>query len=110
MILAIVGKSSFGLYLLYRALQDKRTVVYQCLKHQNAWVFLTNGTVEPITKGEVNWNVYLREKDTVFITDSIVPPYVTAFTIFITLLEREYWWQHSKENVCHRLFFPVFSK
>lgn len=107
-----IGKSAFGLYLLYRAIRKKRTVVYIGDKHPHAWIFHKNGQVTVIankydTAAIENLDV-LDDDENILICDSIKPPYVNAFTVLITSPQRDRWKDFVKKQ-CHRIHFPVFS-
>jgi hypothetical protein len=104
-----VGKSAFGAYVLWRAVKEKRTVVYQSYKVKDAWVFHANGSVMPFMKRDVEALGVLDDASTVFISDSLEPPSVKAFTLLITSPKRERWKEFLKNDNATRLFFPVFS-
>ncbi len=106
-----VGKSAFGSYLLFRAVRAQRTVVYHSAKLVTAWIFFSNGSVEEVENIYASYTVrqLLQEYSTVFISDSITPKCVPAFTVLIASPRRERWFEYQKETDCARLFFPVFS-
>jgi len=87
-------------------------VVYQSAKLPTAYVFHSSGRVEKVKKSDVygpSTLQLLEDHSTVFISDSITPACVHAFTVLITSPKRERWSEFNKESDCARLFFPVFS-
>jgi hypothetical protein len=84
-------------------------VVYQSHKVKDAWVFHANGTVQVFKPGNVFGLGVLDDPSTVFISDSLEPPSVKAFTLLITSPKRERWKEFRKSGQATRLFFPVFS-
>ena len=106
-----IGKSAFGCYLLWRAIRERRTVVYMSDKHIDSWVFHTNGEVQPFMAENIKLVPALRNPATVFIADSIEggPPAVEAFTIVLSSPKRSRWKELHKADDAIRLFFPVYS-
>jgi hypothetical protein len=97
------------LYALWRAVKEKRTVVYQRLGHTDAWVFRANGSVMPFMKRDVEALDVIDNASTVLISDSTEPPSVKAFTLLLTGPIRERWKEFRKSGRATRLFLPVFS-
>ena len=106
-----IGKSAFGCYLLWRAIRERRTVVYMSDKHQHAWIFYASGEVQPFIAEQVKLIAALGDPGTVFIADSIEggPPAVEAFTIVLSSPKRSRWKELHKKSDAIRLFFPVYS-
>jgi hypothetical protein len=52
----------------------------------------------------------VHDPATVFISDSITPPIVQAFTLFITSPRRSRWWEYKKSPDSSMLYVPVFSE
>lgn len=113
-----IGKSTFGLYLLLRAVQEKRTVIYRSEKVENVFIFHGDGRVDSFDKVafalDLNANIkvgqLLADMSTVYICDGIVAPSVNAFTILITSPKRERWREFDKNSGAERFYFPVFSQ
>jgi hypothetical protein len=104
-----VGKSAFGAYVLWRAVNEKRIVVYQSHKVKDAWVFHADGRVQSFKPGDVFALGVLDDPATVFISDGLEPPSVGAFTLLITSPKPERWKEFHRSGQATRLFFPVFS-
>lgn len=51
----------------------------------------------------------LDDPRTVLISDSITPPTVPAFTVFITSPRRDRYWEYNKQRDAAMLYLPVFS-
>ena len=106
-----IGKSSFGYYALFRALRDGRTVVYQAEKlrrsHGDQKVYLFRGATVTSDSGAVD--AALDDPNTVFISDSIAPPVVNAFTLYVTSPRRERTWEYRKRDSASMLYFPVLT-
>lgn len=106
-----IGKSSFGYYALFRALRDGRTVVYQAEKlrrdhgKQKAYLFMGS----TVTSDADAIDAALDDANTLFISDSITPPFVNAFTLFVTSPRRERTWEFRKTDSAAMLYFPVLS-
>ena len=108
-----IGKSAFGLYCLFRALKDNRTVVYQVEKLVSCYVFSGESCREvPLVSltSQVVKPPELSDPRTVFITDSTTPPMVQAFTVFITSPRRSRWHEYSKGVDVSMLYLPVFTE
>ena len=107
-----IGKSAFGAYLLWRAVQARRTVVYVSDKAKNAFVLHGDGRGESFPAGHYidRADALLDEKSTVLICDGVKPPVVDAFTLLITSPVRERWKEFDKLPDELRFFFPVFSR
>jgi len=108
-----IGKSAFGAYLLWRAVQARRTVIYVSDKVDVAFVMHSDGRVETCNKDDFNFNrcttITRSKASTVLICDGIKPPICNAFTVLITSPVRERWKEFDKCVDARRLFFPVFS-
>ena len=107
-----IGKSAFGAYVLWRAVQARRTVVYLSDKVHQAFILHGDGRAEAFTKNHFNDRTrgVLSARTTVLICDGVMPPFVNAFTLLITSPVRERWKEFNKEKDACRLFFPVFSR
>ena len=84
-------------------------MVYQSAKMRKALVFEGSGRAFTVRKKNVEDLDLLDNFSTVFISDSITPPCVHAFTVLITSPKLERWAEFYKEPDCERLFFPVYS-
>jgi hypothetical protein len=107
-----IGKSAFGAYVLWRAVQARRTVVYVSNKVHEAFIIHADGRAESFVKSAFDERTCtaLALKSTVLICDGLTPPIVDAFTILITSPKRERWKEFSRVAGSRRLFFPVFSR
>jgi len=107
-----IGKSAFGAYVLWRAVQARRTVIYVSDKVHEAFVLHGDGRAESFVKADfdVRTRSALSARTTVLICDGVKPPVVDAFTLLITSPVRERWKEFDKSLDALRLFFPVFSR
>jgi hypothetical protein len=107
-----IGKSSFGLYVLWRAVQARRTVVYVSDRVHEAFILHGDGRAEAFTADHFNFRTrgVLSARTTVLICDGVKPPIVDAFTLLITSPVRERWKEFNKASDARRLCFPVFSR
>jgi hypothetical protein len=107
-----VGKSAFGSYLLWRAVQARRTVVYVSDKVNDAFIFHGDGRVEVFEPDEFKRRTYaLRHlRSTVLIVDGIKPPVCDAFSVLITSPERERYKAYLEVDDACALYFPVLSR
>ena len=103
-----IGKSSFGLYALFRALREGRTVVYASGPLKETYVLSRSGV-----RNCYPWFAWpapeVRDPNTVLICDSVQPPVCAAFTLLVTSPKKDIWYSFAKSPGCRRLFFPVFS-
>ena len=106
-----IGKSAFGAYLLWRAVQARRTVIYVSDKVKDAFVLHGDGRVEAFVSSEFlpRASSILDDASTVLICDGVKPPVCSAFTVLITSPVRERWKSFDECVDARRLFFPVFS-
>ncbi len=102
-----IGKSSFGLYVLYRALLDGRTVVYRAQKQ--GFTFLYQNGVVRRSRHHNAFGDHLANPLTVYIVDNDVPLVTDAFTVLITSPRRDLWYQYNKSPGVSMLCFPTFS-
>jgi hypothetical protein len=109
-----IGKSAFGTYVLWRAVQARRTVVYVSDKVDEVYIFYGDGSAEAFDYTPDQFiartSRIRKEKSTVLICDGVKPPVVDAFTLLITSPVRERWKEFDKLPDELRFFFPVFSR
>jgi hypothetical protein len=107
-----IGKSAFGTYLLWRAVQARRTVAYVSDKVNDAFILHSDGRVEAFDNSEFRRRAssVLNDTSAVLICDGVKPPVCSAFTVLITSPVRERWKEFDKCVDARRLFFPVFSR
>ena len=110
------GKSAFGVFALRAALIQRpaRHVVYLSDKTRNAWLFRAKASgdshdVVPFNKTEPHLLPELDDRRTVYISDSLRPETVAAFTIMITSPRRSRYHEFYKSQPCEQLVFPPFS-
>lgn len=107
-----IGKSAFGAYMLWRTVNDKRTVVYTSDKVPYSFTFHSSGQVEVFPSWDFRrhaWEI-LNEPSTVFICDGIMPSVVNAFTVLITSPKRERYREYRKLVDSQMLTVPVFFR
>lgn len=110
------GKSAFGVFAMRTALLQRpaRHVVYLSDKTRNAWLFRAKASgdshdVVPFNKTEPHLLSELDDRRTVYISDSLRPQTVAAFTIMITSPRRSSYHEFYKSQPCEQLVFPPFS-
>ena len=104
-----IGKSAFGMYALFRALRDGRTVVYASAKSGEYLVFEGGAVHEVMSLRDFYARELLANPETVLICDNMVPPVCNAFTLLVTSPGKDRWHEFYKEMDCTMLFFPVFT-
>jgi hypothetical protein len=118
--LAAVGKSSFGLYLLWREVNAGRTVVYVSDKAYHGYIFHAGGRVEAFVRTD-----FLRAAGKVLGSPSTLlifdgdgdgtikgqgrPPFCKATTVLVTSPKLVRYSEFDKTAVSH-LVFPVLSR
>jgi len=107
-----IGKSSFGIYCVWKALEMKKTVIYQ---HGSAASFFTifkRGEKPIRVKRDSAEDVppEALEQNNVFIADSITPSgLIQAFTLFVSSPNRGRVYEWSKHRECETYFFPTWE-
>jgi hypothetical protein len=76
---------------LWRAIREKRTVVYVSRKLRCGWVFHSDGRVVPFFTDDYKKQEELDDPNCVFLCDSLEPPSVRAFTVLATSPKRDRW-------------------
>jgi hypothetical protein len=109
-----IAKSSFGAYLVARALFMGKTVVYHPGKEKTPLPIVFNPlteTVEKVTFLPIDDAIIpeLKNRDTVYISDSYEPETVDAWTATITCPRRERWHDNSKLLDSWLVFFLNFT-
>ena len=102
-----IGKSAFGLYILWRALAEGKTVIYKTRK-RDAKAFLFRDD-KVFTVPQIAYIPEISEPSTILIVDGLEPPSENAFTLLITSPLRERWKEFVKTEGVQELVFPVFS-
>jgi hypothetical protein len=102
--------SAFGLYLLFRAIEAKRTVVY-VRKFASLSVLFHEGRAYEFEHGVLPKLVgrLLDKKTTIYINDSVSPFKFQAFTVLITSPDRRVWYEWCKQAKACRILFPVWD-
>jgi hypothetical protein len=100
-----IGKSSFGYYVLYRALRAGRTVCYQAELLENASYIFYPTHVERVKKGGLPEQL-LNDFRTVYISDSMKPGRFDAFTLLITSPQKRVWGEFDKGDTARMFVFP----
>ena len=102
-----IGKSAFGLYILWRALMEGKTVIYKT-RERDAKAFLFRDD-KVFTVPQIAYIPEISEPSTILIVDGLEPPSENAFTLLITSPLRERWKEFVKTKGVQELVFPVFS-
>ena len=108
-----IGKSAFGLYVLFRALREGRNVFYLAGKLKLGFHFRRTDGGRSIHKFKLDNDVLVMSACSprdVLICDSWTPPLCDAFTVLISSPQRERYKEVQKQPNWRTLFFPVFSK
>ncbi len=103
-----IGKSAFGMYALFRAIRDGRTVVYASAKFSPKYLLFRNGAVHA-AKDLDDLAQFTADPAAILICDSMTPPVCKAFTLQVTSPRKDRWHEFNKEMDCTMLFFPVFT-
>jgi hypothetical protein len=110
-----IGKSAFGEYLLWQAVQAGRTAVYVSDKSHGCYIFHADGRAVLLDKVAFQETLeVLFDPSTVLIYDGNgegkgVPPIVSATTVLVTSPKRSRFKEFEREGG-DLLFFPVFSR
>ena len=102
-----IGKSAFGLYVLWRALRAGRTVIYKTRKRDGKAFLFRDGRVFDVQR--IVSLPEISEPSTILIVDGMEAPSENAFTVLITSPLRERWKEFVKTEGVQQLVFPVFS-
>ncbi len=109
-----IGKSSFGLYVLFRAIRLGRSVVYLSGKKPNWGFVVVNGVPHRFNLSSEPMLIYhlLEKKETVFISDTMDrTTQCAAVTFLITSPKRSRWFEFAKDKQqCVELLFPTFGE
>lgn len=102
-----IGKSAFGLYILWRALMEGKTVIYKTRKRDAKAFLFRDGKVFDVQR--IASLPEISKPSTILIVDGMEPPSENAFTVLITSPLRERWKEFVKTKGVQELIFPVFS-
>ena len=111
----VVGKSAFGLFLLWQAVRAGRTAVYISDKAIGCTILHADGQAEMLPHSAFEaFLPVLRDPATVLIYDGDGegkgrPPHVAATTVLVTSPKRSRFKEFVKDRGL-RLYFPVFSR
>lgn len=102
-----IGKSSFALYAVWRALQMGKTVVYQHHGTPDEYKVLTpkSGVVRVVMKPSKPEE--LADPNAVFVVDGMTPVDAAAFTLFVSSPNRQRTYEWSKAATTY--FFPTWT-
>ena len=102
-----IGKSAFGMFVLFMALRLKHPVVY-CSGKRVINVLVEDGNVRLLTSASIQAADILDKPSTVFINDTMeFTPYCNAFTFLITSPKRSRWYDYDKDQQrTQKLIFP----
>jgi hypothetical protein len=104
-----VGKSAFGMYAMYRAIKQGRTVIYSSRKGGRN-VF-KHGKAYGLTCGVIDDLRDLRDTTALYISDSMPPAaYKGAFTLLISSPNKDIWSQTCASPGVLRLVLPIFTR
>ena len=102
-----IGKSSFGLYALFRAIRAGRPAVYASAKLTHCFLF-DAGRVSAATGLRALADA-LDAPEAVLVADGATPHTCAAFTILVASPRRDRWHAFYKEPDCEMFHLPVFS-
>ncbi len=83
-----IGKSSFGLYCIYRALRDGKTVVYHCNKRSDSYFIFKGETVAEVSTTPTE---LLKDLNTLYLVDALTPIKTSCPTVHITAPTQNEW-------------------
>jgi hypothetical protein len=103
----VVAKSAFGLYVLYRTVKERRTVIYYSRKGSRA---LFKGSEAYLPPSDPTKLRELIDDRALYISDSL-PPVASkgAFTLVITSPKKDNWSEFAKSKGVLTLVAPRFS-
>ncbi len=101
-----IGKSAFGMYLLFHLVREGRTVAYVPKNSSSFHGFVFRNGKVTLMRDE--FDPVLSDPETVLICDSFKPPAVPARVVLITSPKRELWRAFEKDGA-QRLHFPTFG-
>ena len=93
-----IGKSAFGLYCIYRALKDDKTVVYHSAKE--AALYYVYSSTSVTSHKDYPDQLLHNSAQVVYISDAIRPAIVPCVTILLTSPTKEVWYEFRKEEGC----------
>lgn len=94
---------------MFRALRDKRTVVWHYQKGDIIFVFKDNAVYTLLPWDYVSKYVSLEDPNLVYIADSAPPPHCSASSLFITSPDRERYKEYAKIPECVKVFFSCLD-
>jgi hypothetical protein len=103
-----IGKSSFGLYCIYRGLKDGKSVLYHSTKQLGGVLLFTSTSSRYISYDEF-LKLARVDDNILYIADGIKPLVCRTPTILITSPNRDVWFQYSKEPKVEEKKFGIFS-
>jgi hypothetical protein len=107
LLLFAVAKSAFGLYVLYRAVKEGRTVIYNSRKGSRA---LFKGSQAYALPADLTYVDDLHESTTVYISDSLPPVFTPVpLTLVITSPKKDTWSDFVKTEGVLTLVAPRFT-
>ncbi len=102
-----IGKSVFGQYCIYRALQAGKTVVYHCEKCSDSFFIFKGDSVIEVSKRP---RTLLTDLNTLYLVDSIKPSIVSCPTVLISCPQRDVWKDFSREEGCLQKWFGSWDR
>ena len=102
-----IGNSAFGCYCIYRALMDRKRVVYRTSKH-GKWLVYDRYSVSELS--EMPSELLRDFKNVVYISDAISPFEVPCPTILITSPKKIVWFEFNKARGCEMKWFGIWDR
>jgi hypothetical protein len=108
-----IGKTCFGLYCMYRLLEDKKNIVYQnSVFGENVFIYFSYFTKEVyITNGYSSIVPFLNDKKgTIYVCDAVKPIiFEKGTTILVTSTRREIYKNYHKFGTSVVRYMPVWT-
>lgn len=105
-----IGKSAFGIYLLIRAIDEGRPVVYQLGGRAGDYFMIKDGVVTSSPAASLARDELLNNASTIYIVDSWIPVgNYPCTTILITSPRLDHFKEFAKQESARLYFFPVFT-
>jgi len=102
-----IGKSAFGLYCIYRALKDGKTVVYRSRKVPKDYTIYEGDSMKSVESFPRD---ILESPNTLYVVDAMAPESTRCPTVLVTSPNKDIWYEYSKEPGCVMKWFGTWKR